>query len=450
MGALTCEVRSAGTFEPMTAATCLRQLPRFQELDAVSRGALEAARRAAAPSPIYAVGGYVRDLLLGQRNVDIDLVVEGDAIAVARRLAHSLKAVVTPHSRFGTAHLRLSGGRTLDFATARSERYPQSAALPEVQPAPLLADLLRRDFTINAMAARIDRHRFGPLIDPLGGLRDLERGQIRVLHERSFIDDPTRLFRTARFEGRYRFVIARSALRLMKTAVKGGVIRNLAGSRIFRELYLIAKEPSAPRIIRRLRDVGVLTAIHPKFALPAAAFGLLERVGQVLSQASSMPLLEGAAEGEAILLGMLYLLHPKTIVAILKRLTPSQRIAEKLAADHKACRHAAQKLTCAIDLRQSRIARLLDPLSPEARIVLLAGLVKGSAWEAVSEYLATSWSIVPLLKGGDLHRLGLKPGPIYRRIFAALRSAKLDGRLRTKEDEVSFVLRRFAVASLHG
>jgi tRNA nucleotidyltransferase (CCA-adding enzyme) len=109
-----------------------------------------------------------------------------------------------------------------------------------------------------------------------------------------------------------------------------------------------------------------------------------------------------------------------------------------------------QKLTRAIDLRQSRIARLLDPLSPEARIVLLAGLVKGSAQEAVSRYLTTSWSIVPLLKGGDLRRLGFQPGPIYRRILAALRSAKLDGRLHTKEDEVSFVLRQFDVASLHG
>ncbi|MDD5558814.1 hypothetical protein [Candidatus Methylomirabilis sp.] len=424
------------------------QLPQFRKLDPLSRRVLEAARRAAASSPIYAVGGYVRDLLLGRSNIDIDLVVEGDAIAVARRLAHFLKAVVAPHPRFGTAHLRLPGGRTLDLATARSERYPHAAALPEVQPAPLLADLLRRDFSINAMAARIEHHRFGPLIDPLGGFRDLERGRIRILHEQSFIDDPTRLFRTARFEGRYRFVISRDTLRLMKAAVQWGAVGNLAGSRIFRELYLSTKELSAPRIIRRFRDLGVLTAIHPKFALSAAAFGLLERVQRVLSQAPSMPPLERAVEGEALLLAMFYSLHPRTVVAILKRLTPPHRIAEKLVADHTACRHAAQKLTHAVDLRQSRMARLLDPLSPEARVVLLAGLVKGSAQEAVSKYLTTSWSIVPLLKGGDLHRLGLKPGPIYRRILAALRTAKLDGRLCTKEDETSFALQRFASACL--
>lgn len=427
----------------MIVSTHVRQLPQFRRLDPVSRRVLEAARRAAAPSPIYAVGGYVRDLLLGQGNVDIDLVVESDAIAVAGRLAHSLEAVVTAHPKFGTAHLRLPGGRRLDLATARTERYPHAAALPEVQPAPLLADLFRRDFSINAMAAPIDRHRFGPLIDPLGGLRDLEYGRIRALHEQSFIDDPTRLFRTARFEGRYRFIIARSTLRLMKAAVKGGAVGHLAGSRIFRELHLIAQEPSAPRIIWRLRDLGVLTAIHPRLALPGTAFGLFERVRQVLSQVPLMSSLEKAAAGETFLLGVLYLLHPKTVVAVLKRLTPPHRVAERLVADHKACRHVARKLVRAVDLRQSRIARLLDPLSPEARVVLLAVLAKGSARDAVSRYLTTSWHIVPLLTGKDLRRLGLKPGPIYRRTLAALRAAKLDGRLHTKEDEVAFVLHHF-------
>lgn len=419
------------------------QLPKFEELDQISRMVLEAARRAAAPAPVYAVGGYVRDLLLGQANADIDLVVEGDAIAVARRLAPTLKAVVAPHPRFGTAHLQLPGGRRLDLATARRERYAHTAALPEVQPAPLLADLFRRDFSINAMAARIDYHRFGSLIDPLGGLHDLERGRIRALHEQSFVDDPTRLFRTARFEGRYRFLIARSTLRLMKAAVTARVIEHLAGPRVFRELYLIAQEPSAPHIVWRLRDLGILTAIYPGLVLPGITFGLLERIRQIFSQAPSMPSLEQADKSGAFLLGMLYLLHSKTVVAVLKRLSPPHRVAEKLVADHKACRNTAQKLTCAVDLRQSRMARLLDPLSPEARIVLLAALTQGSAQDAASRYLTTSWQIVPLLKGHDLRRMGLKPGPIYRRALAALRAATLDGRLHTKEDGTAFVLQRF-------
>lgn len=426
----------------------LRQLPPFRGLHPEVRKALEVARCAAAPSPIYAVGGYVRDLLLGLRNVDIDLVVEGDAIAVARRVGQRLNMAVAPHPRFGTARLRLSEGITLDLATARSEQYPEPAALPEIRPAPLLADLARRDFSINAMAARIDRHRFGPLIDPLRGLEDLQRGQIRVLHDRSFIDDPTRIFRVARFGARYRFAIARDTLRLMKAAVRGRVIRNLAGPRIFTELLLIGKEPSAPLAIRRLSDLGVLAVVHPKLAELPAAFGLLERMRRALARSRSLPLLQSPSPGEAYLLAMLCPLHPRTVVAVVRRLNPPRRVAEKLVADLDACRRTARQLARAVDLRQSRIARLLDPLSPEAKVVVLATLVAGSRRKAVSEYLTTSWRVVPLLKGEELRRLGFRPGPLYRKIFAALRSAKLDGHLGTREDEVSFVRRRFARAAL--
>ena len=426
----------------------VRQLPEFRELHPVTRRALQAARRAAAPSPIYAVGGFIRDLLLGLRAVDIDLVVEGNAIAVARSVGQSLKASVTTHPRFGTARLRLSEGITLDVATARSEHYPSSAALPEVRLAPLLTDLVRRDFTMNAMAARVDHYRFGPLIDPLGGCEDLQRGRIRVLHGRSFIDDPTRIFRAARFEARFRYVIARDTLRLIKEAVKGGVIRNLAGSRIFTELLLIGHESSPPRVIRRLSDLGVLVAVHPTLAELQAAFGLLERVQRVLALPRSLPLLQVPSPGEAYLLGMLYPLRPRSVGAVLGRLNPPQGIAETLVADLDACRKTARQLTRTEDPRQSRIARLLDPLSPAARVLVFATLDRGLKRKAALEYLTTSWRVVPLLKGGDLRRLGFRPGPVYRRIFAALRSAKLDGTLRTKQDEVSFVKRGFARTGL--
>ena len=424
------------------------ELPRFRDLHPSARRALEAAYKAAAPHPIYAVGGYVRDLLLGLRTVDIDLVVEGDAVAVARRLGQDLKTVVTPHPRFRTARLRLAEGITLDLATARSERYPQSGALPEVRPASLREDLARRDFSINAMAARLGRHRFGPLIDPLGGAEDLRRGRIQVLHDGSFIDDPTRIFRAARFEARYRFAFARSTRRLIKAAVGGRVMRNVAGSRIFTELLLITKEPSAPRIIRRLGDLGVLAGVHARLAWLPAVFGLLERVRRVLDRSRSLPLLQSRAPAEAYLLGMLYGLHPRTAAAVVRRFDPPRQMIAKFAADLVACRRTARRLARAVDLRQSRIARLLDPLSPEARILILAALVRGSKRQAVSNYLTTSWRTVPVLRGEDLRRLGFRPGPIYREIFAALRSARLDGQLHTRRDETSFVLRRFAGASL--
>ena len=425
------------------------ELPRFRDLHPSARRALEAAYKAAAPHPIYAVGGYIRDLLLGVRTIDIDLVVEGDAVAVARRLGQDLKTVVTPHPRFRTARLRLAEGIILDLATARSERYPQSGALPEVRPASLREDLARRDFSINAMAARLGRHRFGPLIDPLGGADDLRRGRIRVLHDGSFIDDPTRIFRAARFEARYRFVFTRSTRRLIKAAVGGRIMTNVAGSRIFTELLLITKESSAPRVIRRLSDLGVLARVHAKLAWPPAVFGLLERVRLVLDRSRSLPLLQSPAPGEAYLLGMFYGLHPKSVASVIRRLDPPPQMTAKLVANLVGCRVTARRLARAVDLRQSRIAPLVDPLSPEARILILAILVRGSRREAVSEYLTNSWRIVPVLRGEDLRRLGFRPGPIYREIFAALRSARLDGQLHTRRDEVSYVLRRFGASLPH-
>ncbi len=427
----------------------LAQLPRFRQLHPEVRGVLEAARQAAAPCPIYAVGGYVRDLLLGRRTFDIDLVVEGDAIAVARHLGRRIRGAVTPHPRFSTARLRLPAGITLDLATARSERYPRPAILPEIRPALVLADLARRDFSINAMAARVNRHRFGPLIDPFGGSADLRRGQIRVLHDRSFIDDPTRIFRAARFEARYRFAIARDTRRLIKAAVEGRVMEKLAGPRIFTELLLIAKEPSPPRVIRRLGDLGVLETIHPKLGDLPAASGRLHRMRRVLARSRSLPPEQSPGLGESYLLGILSLLHPKTAAAVIRRLDPPRQVAEKLSADLDACRRAASRLARAVNLRQSRIAMLLDPLSPEARALLLAILVSGSRRKAVAQYVINSWRLVPILRGEDLRRLGFRPGPIYRTIFNALRSAKLNGHLRTAQDEIAFVHRRFARSRLH-
>jgi tRNA nucleotidyltransferase (CCA-adding enzyme) len=395
------------------------------------------------PRPIYAVGGYVRDLLLGVSTLDIDLVVEGNAIALARRLGSFLRASVTAHPRFGTARLRLPDGIGIDIAAARAERYPGPAALPEVRPAGLLEDLARRDFSINAMAARVDRHRFGPLVDPFSGLTDLRRGLIRVLHDRSFIDDPTRIFRATRFTARYRFAIARETSRLLTAALQGRAMASLAGSRILVELSLIAKEPAPIRIIRRLSGLGVLAAVHPALAIPPPAFRLLHRIRRLLDRSPSLPMERSPAADATYLLGMLFHLRPGTTRAVLRRLDPPLRLATKIVADLKAGRAAVQRLAGGRDLRPSRIARLIDPLSPEARVLVQATL-SGPGARAVSDYLAHSRRIAPGLRGEDLRRLGVRPGPIYRKIFTALRAARLDGRLKSSQEEIAFVRRRFA------
>jgi len=425
-----------------------RRLPSIRRLRPQVRDVIEATRDVAAPRPIYAVGGYVRDLLLGVPTLDIDLVVEGNAIALAGRLGSRLGAIVDAHPRFGTARLRMPGGITLDIATARAERYSAPAALPEVRPAGLLDDLARRDFSINAMAARVDRQRFGPLVDPFAGLTDLRRGLIRVLHDRSFIDDPTRIFRAARFEARYTFAIARETSRLLAAALQARAMASLAGPRIFAELSLILGEPSPIRIIRRLGDLGVLAAVHPGLVTPPAAFRLLRRIQRLLDRSPSLTLERSPAAHAAVLLGMLFHLHPGTVRAVLKRLSPPPRLATKIVADLRAVRAALRRLAEVKDLRPSRIARTIDPLTPEAGLVVQAAL-SGPAASVVSDYLAHSRRVTQTLRGEDLRRLGFRPGPIYRKIFADLRAARLDGRLKSSQEEIAFVRRRFASSRLH-
>ena len=155
----------------------------------------------------YVVGGFVRDILLRRRNLDIDVVVEGDALLLAKMYAQQHQASLTIHNRFGTAVVKLTEGYRVDFATARKERYLHPGALPIVEKGVIRDDLFRRDFSINAMAVRINRDSWGQLVDEFGGLEDIKNKKIRVLHEKSFIDDPTRILRAVRFERRFKFII---------------------------------------------------------------------------------------------------------------------------------------------------------------------------------------------------------------------------------------------------
>jgi tRNA nucleotidyltransferase (CCA-adding enzyme) len=417
--------------------------PRWRRLGAEVRRAIEVICELAEPCPVHLVGGCVRDLLLGLDTVDVDVVVEGDAVALARRAGPRLGAVVTAHPRFGTARLRLSNRTVIDLATARAERYPAPAVLPEVEPAPLMTDLARRDFTINAMAVRVGTRRFGPLMDPFGGREDLRRRVIRVLHDQSFIDDPTRIFRAVRLAARFGFRIEHRTDGLLRAAVRSGVVTKLAGPRVRAELARAAREASAPRIFRRLGALGVLVAVHPALHDARAATGLLERARRALVRLRrlSPPCQPDAAQ--TYLLGLLHPLRSAAARSVIERLGVSPRDAGKLDSDLGACRRAARRVRGTAPLRRSRIASLIDPLSPEARALLLAVIEDTGARDAVLGYLRRSPALRPALTGADLQRLGVPPGPIYGEIFAALRTARLDGRLRSAEEEIAYVRRRF-------
>ncbi len=212
---------------------------------------------------VYAVGGFVRDLLLHRDNEDVDLLVEGPGIAFARHLSRLWGAGVQTHERFGTATLRLDWGGKVDVAMARLETYSQPAALPQVAPAGLAQDLRRRDFTINAMAIHLNPGTYGHLADPLDGRADLEAGRIRILHPGSFEDDPTRIFRAVRFEQRFGFRLEPVTARCLRDAVRGGLIGRLSRPRVLREVLLLLGETDPSPAFRRLSRLGVLGQVHP-------------------------------------------------------------------------------------------------------------------------------------------------------------------------------------------
>src|SRR5256886_9998774 len=216
--------------------------------------------------PAYLVGGLVRDLLLGRQNLDVDIAVEGDGMTFARRLADQHGAGLKIFEKFATALVVFPDGFKLDVATARSESYAHPTALPTVRPSSIKDDLYRRDFTINALAIRLNASHFGELVDFYGGLRDLEAKTIRALHARSFVDDPTRVFRAIRFEQRFGFRIEKHTLTLLKEAAASDLVRRLSGPRLRNEVMRLLSEQAPPRAIRRTPESDLLRLLHPALA----------------------------------------------------------------------------------------------------------------------------------------------------------------------------------------
>jgi len=227
---------------------------------------------------VYLVGGTVRDILLGEPNFDVDIAVEGDAIALARAIAGVLGGRVRAHDKFGTAVVLYGDGERVDVVTARTEFYDAPAALPTVEHASIREDLFRRDFTINAMAASLQAEDFGRLVDPFGGRRDLEAKRVRVLHNLSFIDDPTRIFRAVRYENRYRFAMDDHTLGLARACIELGLVGDLSSARLRDELVALLDEEHAGRSILRLAELGADRAIHPQLAADAETVELRDRL----------------------------------------------------------------------------------------------------------------------------------------------------------------------------
>ena len=395
---------------------------------------------------IYAVGGFVRDVLLRHENLDVDLVVEGDGIAFAERLGARLSAKVTGHRKFGTAVLTLPDGFKVDVATARTEYYEYPAALPTVEHSSIKMDLYRRDFTVNALAVCLNHDRYGELLDFFGGQRDLRDKTLRIIHNLSFVEDPTRILRAARFEVRFGLRLSRHAEQLSVNAVKMGLLDKVAGPRVFSELQLMLREARPLAILQRLDELGALAAIHPRLILGRATEHRFQRVGEVLTWYALLYLPTQPAPWLVYFLALLEERPGVEARAILRRLNPPSKAADAIARDVAQLRSLARSLQRTRDAAPSRMHRWLAEASIEVVLALMAVVGRPELRKAIGSFLTAQGCVRPFLGGDDLRVLGIPPGPVYRDILNSLLYARLDGHVQSRDDELRFVRKRFAHA----
>lgn len=393
---------------------------------------------------VYVVGGFVRDLLLGIRNLDVDIVVEGDGIGFAVKLAAELQGRVKSHAKFGTSVIILEDGFRIDVATARMEYYKHPAALPTVEQSSIKSDLYRRDFTVNCLAIQLTGEDAFALIDHFNGERDLKDRMIRVLHNLSFIEDPSRMFRAIRFEQRNQFEIGKQTIAFMKTAVKKRLVDQLSGSRLLNEIILILKENQPVPCIRRMREFSLLQFISPNLLSDARGLEVLDRVEGVLSWAKMVPFTTSPETWFVYFMGLFHGLDKPAFEQAMERLKVPMRLRKRLEMDLETCTEARRLLAKANELSPPEVYDIFSPLSPEGIIFLLSLLNDDSANKYATLFVTQYQGQAKLsLTGDDLIRMGVSPGPVFQQVFKALRDARVNGRVNSKKDEISLVEQQF-------
>jgi tRNA nucleotidyltransferase (CCA-adding enzyme) len=374
---------------------------------------------------LYIVGGVVRDLFLNRANFDFDLVVEGNAISLARKLANGSRAKLTVHSRFGTAKLNYPEF-SLDLATARSETYSKPGALPTVKPGSLKDDLIRRDFSINAMALHLNPQRFGELIDLYNGKDDLDNKLIRILHPNSFIDDATRILRAIRYEQRLSFRLKAESEKLLRRDVN--MLDTISGDRIRHELELILKEEKPELVLRRAGELGVLRQLHRSLKGNGWLSRKFEQSRQSYKRASLPPL---------YLCLLIYNLTDKENEEFISRLNFPKNSVQVM-------RHTLQLKTQLQDLANPRlkpsdIYQSLHGYSAQAIQTNALASESPIASQHLQLYLTKLRYVKTLLSGEDLKRMGIPAGPRIGEILNALHKARLNGEVKTRHDEEKLV-----------
>ena len=393
---------------------------------------------------VYAVGGFVRDLLLHINNNDIDLVAEGNGVAYAKALSSVLGGVCKLHEEFGTAQLSLPDGLKLDVVTARTETYTRPAALPDVKGSTLKQDLYRRDFSINAMALRLDPDHFGELIDFFGARTDLEKGVVRILHNLSFIDDPTRIFRAIKFEQRYGFHMDINTLHLLQSAVNMGLIKMVSFERLGSEIWQILKEPYPRNSLMRMNELQVLRAMDPRLELSGEVLKILENAEILMREYRDLAL-SGELNQCIMYLNVLLLnlLPAKAIKTFVSQYALFPGCFNKFLLIGPEKKAEILEVLSDPDAPNSLLVKLLSSFSTEGVICLAAHSDKSAVYDNISYYLRSLRFVTSPLSGNDLIKLGYRPGPGFKKMLAWLLDEFLDGNIQNRQEAEAAVLRSY-------
>ncbi len=387
---------------------------------------------------VFVVGGVIRDLYLGRENFDFDIVVEGDGIALAKKLAEKFKAKLVDYEKFCTAVLFMPNGIKIDIATARKETYEQPGALPKVTPGSIEDDLSRRDFSINAMASSLNPEDFGELIDFFDGLNDLKKKEIRVLHDLSFIDDPTRILRAIRFEQRFKFKIEERSLKLIKEALKSRAFDTIKPPRIWREIILILYEKSPKKYFMRVAEVCSLKFIHPKLRLNRDTLRLFDSVEKLLAAYNKLYPLNDPIDG--------WFVYFMALTDMLKR-NEIKQAAEKfnLKKEERDRLYSYKNLNRNFfnflgkhNLRPSQVYVILEHLSYETILILRAKTENKLVKKRIDDFLNIYDKVKLSIDGDYLKELGVSLDSGFKKVLDKIFYKKLDGYLRTKEEEIEY------------
>jgi tRNA nucleotidyltransferase (CCA-adding enzyme) len=380
--------------------------------------------------PVYAVGGFVRDILLQRPNLDLDIVVEGDGIAFAHALARRLDGRVREHQKFRTAVvLCMEAGEEvhIDVATARLEYYAEPAALPTVERSSLKMDLYRRDFTINALAVQLNEPHFGQLEDFFSAQRDIKEKTIRVLHALSFVDDPTRILRAIRFEQRYNFTLGQQTQRLVKNALHLSLVERLSSARLLHEFRAICEEQNFLACLIRMEEFNVLQSIHPALKLTPKKLSALKQL-EVHMRWHDLMHPKAISSWLVVLICLCDQARYPEAAGVAARFSLSKRQSKDFLVQREHVRRISRNFSVWEKKKPpaSELRRALSQLTNEAVLNLIA-IAPEPAQRLIAHYLLHIRNATPDISGVDLETMSIPPGPAYSAILAQVLTAKIDG-----------------------